>query len=88
MSRSPTHAEVHLGRQGRLVIPAPLRRLLNLEAGDILIARLEKDRLVLEKQEAIKRRLKSRFSHLPKSTSLAAELLAERREEARREMGQ
>lgn len=79
MSRPPTHAEVHLGRQGRLVIPAPLRRSLSLEAGDILIARLEEDRLVLEKREAIERRLKSRFFHLGKGVSLADELLAERR---------
>lgn len=85
MSDCPTFAEVHLGSQGRLVIPASLRKSLGFETGDILIARLEEGRLILEKQETIKQRLKARFSHLPKGTSLADELIAERREEADRE---
>jgi AbrB family looped-hinge helix DNA binding protein len=84
MSKLLTHVEVHLGPQGRLVIPAPLRRRLGLETGDTLIARLEEGRLVLEKPEVIKRRLKARFAQLPQGTSLAAELLTERREEAKR----
>ena len=85
MPQSTTHVEVQLGPQGRVVIPAPLRRLLGLETGDTLVARLEDGRLVLEKRETIKRRLKARFARLP---SLATELLAERREEAKREAGQ
>lgn len=85
MSELPPYAEVHLGRQGRLVIPAPLRRSLGFEEGDTLIARSDEGRLVLEKQETIKQRLKARFSHLPKNRSLADELIAERREEAKRE---
>jgi hypothetical protein len=40
---------------------------------------------VLEKSETIKLRLKSRFSQLPKDRSLALELIAERREEVKRE---
>ena len=78
--------EVHLGRQGRLVIPAALRRLLGFEEGDTLVARSQEGRLILEKQETIKRRLKARFSQLPEETSLANELIAERREEAKREV--
>ncbi|MBV9389488.1 MAG: AbrB/MazE/SpoVT family DNA-binding domain-containing protein [Chroococcidiopsidaceae cyanobacterium CP_BM_ER_R8_30] len=88
MVDSSRQTEVHLGRQGRLVIPAALRRLLGFEEGDILIARPEEGRLILEKQETIKRRLKARFSQLPKGTSLAEELIAERREEANREMNE
>jgi AbrB family looped-hinge helix DNA binding protein len=45
--------EVHLGRQGRLVIPAALRQLLGFEEGDTLVAREEAGRLVLEKQEMV-----------------------------------
>ncbi|MGH8520623.1 MAG: AbrB/MazE/SpoVT family DNA-binding domain-containing protein [Gammaproteobacteria bacterium] len=71
--------------QGRLVIPAALRRTLGFEPGDTLVAHLEEGRLVLEKPETIKRRLKARFARLPKGKSLAAELLAERRDEAKRE---
>ncbi|AFY31396.1 AbrB/MazE/SpoVT family DNA-binding domain-containing protein [Calothrix sp. PCC 7507] len=88
MSELPAYAEVHLGPQGRVVIPASLRRSLGLEAGDILIARLEAGRLVLEKQETIKHRLKARFSHIPKDISLANDLLAERREEAKKEFSE
>ncbi|WP_016950883.1 AbrB/MazE/SpoVT family DNA-binding domain-containing protein [Anabaena sp. PCC 7108] len=77
--------EVHLSSQGRLVIPASLRKSLGFEPGDVLIAHLEEGRLILEKQETIKRRLKARFSQLPKDISLADELVAERREEANRE---
>jgi AbrB family looped-hinge helix DNA binding protein len=82
---SPT--EVRLGPQGRLVIPAQLRRLLGFEPGDRLVARLEDGRLILEKREAIRRRLKDRFARLPAGKSLASELLAERRREAEREEG-
>lgn len=83
MSESPTYAEVHMDSQGHLVIPAPLRQSLGFETGDILIAHLDEGRLVLEKRETIQRRLKARFSHLPKNISLADELLAQRREEAK-----
>jgi AbrB family looped-hinge helix DNA binding protein len=77
--------EVHLGGQGRLVIPAALRRSLGFESGDTLIARQEEGGLVLEKPETIKLRLKNRFSQVPKNTSLVDELIAERREEAKKE---
>jgi len=87
MVESSKYVEVHLGRQGRLVIPTALRRLLGFEEGDILVARPEEGRLILEKQEAIKQRLKARFSQLPKGISLADELIAERGEEAKREVG-
>jgi AbrB family looped-hinge helix DNA binding protein len=68
-------------RQGRLVIPAPLRRALGLEEGDRLVARQEADRLVLEKPERIKKRLKARFARVPGERALVDELIAERREQ-------
>lgn len=79
--------EVHLGAQGRLVIPARLRRRLGLQRGDTLIARSEHGRLVVEKAEVTKQRLKARYARVPGNRSLAKELLAERREEAKRESG-
>lgn len=82
-----TQTEVQLGPQGRLVIPASLRRSLGFETGDSLIVRMEEGRLILEKTDTIKRRLKARFAHLPETNSLADELLAERRGEAKREAG-
>jgi AbrB family looped-hinge helix DNA binding protein len=85
MGESPASVEVSLGRQGRLVIPAPLRRSLGLAEGDRLVARLEADRLVLEKPEQIKQRLKARFAQVPLERRLVEELIAERREESRQE---
>lgn len=86
MPKLITQTEVHLDPQGRLVIPAPLRHSLGFESGDSLIARTEDGRLILEKAETIKQRLKSRFAQLPPGTSLAEKLIAERREEAEREI--
>jgi AbrB family looped-hinge helix DNA binding protein len=77
--------EVHLGRQGRLVIPASLRRSLELEEGDKLIAREEEGRLILEKQNTVKQRLKNRFTNVSKKRSLASELIIERREAVKEE---
>ncbi len=75
-----------LGRQGRLVIPVALRQLLGFEEGDTLVAHEEAGRLVLEKQEMVKQWLKARFAQVPNDHSLVDELIAERREEAKREL--
>ena len=80
MSEMSVSVEVNLGRQGRLVIPAPLRRAMELEEGDRLVARQEADRLVLEKPDGIKRRLRARFAQVPVERALVGELIAERRE--------
>ncbi len=85
MNKLSKSVEIHLGGQGRLVIPAALRRSLGFESGDTLLARQAEGGLVLEKPETIKLRLKNRFSQIPENTSLVDELIAERREEARKE---
>jgi AbrB family looped-hinge helix DNA binding protein len=78
-------AEVRMGPQGRVVIPAALRRKLGLDPGVVLVARAEEDRLVLERREAVLARLRARFAVVPPHVDLADELISERREEARRE---
>lgn len=80
-----TSNEVQLGAQGRVVIPAALRKALHLEKGDRLVARKVGDSLVLERREAIEKRLMDRFRHIPKEVSLVDELIAERRAEAAKE---
>jgi AbrB family looped-hinge helix DNA binding protein len=85
MATHPSSNEVQVGAQGRLVIPAALRKALRLEPGDRLIARQEGETLVLERREAIEKRLQDRFRHIPKKVSLVDELIAERRAEAAKE---
>ncbi len=79
--------EVQVGAQGRVVIPAALRKALKLKPGDRLVARKVGDALVLERREAVERRLRERFKHIPREVSLVDELIAERRGEAKREHG-
>lgn len=83
-----SHTEIQLGNQGRLVIPAAFRQALGFGPGDRLIVRIENGSLILEKADTVKKRLKNRFTQVPKSISLADELIAERREEARQDESQ
>jgi antitoxin PrlF len=72
---------LRLGAQGRLVIPAELRRLLALRPGDTVIAWVDGDRLVLRPRRAVEEELWGLFDGI--QGSLADELIRERREEAR-----
>lgn len=85
MPYTDSQTKVRLGPQGRLVIPAKLRQMLCVEPGDNLFAHVHDGQLILEKAETVKRRLKARFARIPKGKSLAAELLEERREEAKQD---
>ena len=78
-----TISAVKLGKQGRLVVPMPLRQELGLEAGDELVARVDDGRLIFEPRAAVIDRLRSRFAAV--EGSMADELLRERRDEAKRE---
>ena len=74
-----------MGAQGRIVIPAAIRYALDILPGELLVARAEDGRLVLEKRDQILARLQDTFSQVSGDVSLVDELIAERREEARRE---
>jgi AbrB family looped-hinge helix DNA binding protein len=80
-----TDNEVRVGAQGRVVIPAAIRKALKLRSGDRLIARKVGESLVLERRETVEKRLLARFRHIPGEVSLVDELIAERRGEAARE---
>ena len=86
MAYSRLHADVQFGAQGRVVVPAPIRKALGFQPGEILVARVEDDHLVIEKRESVERRIRARFRRSG-GRSLADELIAERREEARCEGG-
>ena len=85
MKEPSASTKVAVGPQGRLVVPAELRRELGFAPGDTLIATVEDGRLVLQKRETVLRRLRQRFAHIPAGVSLADELISERRAESRRE---
>jgi AbrB family looped-hinge helix DNA binding protein len=80
-----SQAEIRVGEQGRIVIPADIRRALAISIGSTLVARIDQDRLILEKREVVLRRLQSRFAKIPTGVSLADELISERRVEAANE---
>jgi AbrB family looped-hinge helix DNA binding protein len=86
VARSET-IDVTVGAQGRVVVPALLRRRLGIQAGDVLVASAEDGRLVLERRATILARLRKQFDVVPAGVSLADELIAERRREAAREDG-
>ena len=80
------HYTITLSDRGRLVLPARLRQRLDLQPGDRLIVTVEPDggfRVVSARELA--RRLWGLYRDLAPGRSLADELIAERREEARRE---
>ena len=77
--------EVRVGDQGRVVIPVHLRRALDIRPGQVLLARAEDGRLVLERPEQVLSRLYARFEMVPPGVSLADELIADRRKEAQKE---
>ena len=81
-----TAIPVKVGPKGRVVVPAPIRKELGIEEGTELMARVEGDGIVLEPRAAALRRLRELVrAAVPEGVSLTDELIAERREEARRE---
>lgn len=67
-------------------MPVELRRELSLDEGSELTIRSDGHRLIIEPRAEVLRRLRSRFQRpTDAGVSLADELLADRREEARRD---
>ena len=86
MNRTERYTVV-LGERGRLVLPARLRQRLDLRPGDRLLVALAAEggfRVVPAREQA--RRLCGLYRDLAPGRSLADELMAERKEEARREV--
>jgi AbrB family looped-hinge helix DNA binding protein len=87
MEKMTNPTKVAVGPQGRLVIPSEIRRELGIVPGDVLVAVVDDQRLVLEKRETVLQRVRRRFAHIPAEISLSEELIGERRAEARKERG-
>jgi AbrB family looped-hinge helix DNA binding protein len=78
--------QVRIDKRGRIVIPTSLRKAMNAKAGDPLFLHYEKDGLRVQTRmqrivaaQALVRR------YIREDVSLVDGLIAERREEARRE---
>lgn len=77
---------VRVGKNGRIVIPAHLRRQLGIREGGALLARAEPGgRLILELTEARWAQLRSLFADTRPERSVVEELIEERHAEAARE---
>jgi len=75
-----------VNENGRIVIPAPLRRALGISAGDELVLRVEDDELrvtTLRRRIEHARRLVRRY--IKPGRSLVDELIAERHKAAKHE---
>jgi len=76
-----------ISANGRIVIPAEMRQRMGIRPGDTLFLTLEGEVLKVEAQQArIRRVQESLRKRISADRSLSNELIAERRQEARREM--
>ena len=77
---------LRLNANGRVVIPASVRKALGVEAGDELILEKKDDVFVLTTQQhRIQRAQQRAKAHVAAGASLADELIAERRKAAKSE---
>jgi AbrB family looped-hinge helix DNA binding protein len=75
-----------VSQNGRIVIPASYRKALGINSGDEVVLRLQEDELcITTQQRRIERAQRRARGYLKPGTSLVDELLAERREAAKRE---
>lgn len=80
------HFTVTLGERGRVVLPAQVRQRLDLSEGDRLVLSVLPDgTLQLVSLKAQVRKFKGIYKDSAQGRSIVDELIAERREEARRE---
>lgn len=79
-------SHVRINENGRVVIPASFRRDLGIKAGDTVVLRIENDELrIITLQQRLAKAQRWMRKHVAPGRSLADELIAERREAAKRE---
>ena len=80
--------KLRIGGDGRLVVPAEMRAAMLVDGSGVLTARVVEGELrVLAPRAAVARLRRMVRAAVPQGVSLVDELIAERREEARREDG-
>lgn len=75
---------VSIKPDGRVLVPADLRREFGAGPEEALVARVEDGKLVIERRADAIRRVQDRFVSASPGVSLVDELLAERRAEVER----
>lgn len=84
--RSVDYTRLKIDSAGRIVIPAEMRAAMMVKPGDMVTARVVNGEFRLVSPEASLRRVQALARKLiPPGVSLVDELIADRREEARRE---
>jgi AbrB family looped-hinge helix DNA binding protein len=80
-----SEAVTRLGEGGRVVIPAAFRKAMGIQEGDPVILVLREGEIaLLTPKQAVERAQAIVRKYVPKGKSLSAELIAERRREAKR----
>jgi AbrB family looped-hinge helix DNA binding protein len=81
-----TEARLRINENGRVVIPAAFRKALGINPGDEVVLRLEEDELrITTMRHRIARAQRNARRYIKPGVSLVDELIAERREAAKRE---
>jgi AbrB family looped-hinge helix DNA binding protein len=79
-------ARTRVNENGRVVIPAAFRKAMGIKAGDQVVLRIEDNELrILTLKQRIERAQRLVRQHVKPGTSLVDELIADRREAAKRE---
>lgn len=83
----PTEVRLKVNENGRVVIPVEFRRALGVDAGDEVILTWKDDEIrITTMQRRIQRAQRRARQYVKPGTSLVDELIAERREAAKREL--
>jgi AbrB family looped-hinge helix DNA binding protein len=83
-----TALSVKLEKSGRILIPAAVRRKLNLSAGSELLLRVDEAGIRIGTRAQALTRVHDRLrKYIPSGRILSQELLDERRQEAKRKRG-
>ncbi|HEY1678651.1 MAG TPA: AbrB/MazE/SpoVT family DNA-binding domain-containing protein [Candidatus Sulfotelmatobacter sp.] len=82
----PEETRIKVNENGRVVIPAAFRKALGIDAGGEVILRMEDDELrITTMKRNIERAQRHARKYIKPGVSLADELIAERRQAAKRE---
>jgi AbrB family looped-hinge helix DNA binding protein len=84
MESKESHTRIN--ENGRVVIPASFRRALGIQSGDTIVLRIENNELrITSLRQRLAKAQHLVRKHVAATMSLVDELIAERREAARRE---